>query len=198
MTGWRMRANAVDLELRHWLQGDLSLDADLEFIYFADLSLPHSPASTKAVGDGDYGTQSTGIVPVAEEIAGAVVLTQTCDIVRSCLHRLFFEVSPLVELDGETLEQVRRLKRPAFAYVPATAHNGLVADLDRVMTVEKAVVANWKRTPGWSTDAEVREFARVIARKRSRFAFPDEFVLRIASGVTLWTSTAVGVRKAAT
>ncbi len=105
------------------------------------------------------------------------MLTQTCDIVRSCVDRPFVEIAPLVKLDDATVEQVRRLKRPAFAYVPATAGDGLVADLDRIMTVEKAVAANWARIPGWSTDAEIREFARAIARKRSRFAFPDDFVL---------------------
>ena len=77
----------------------------------------------------------------------------------------------------DTIEEIRRLKRPAFAYVPLIADECLVADLDRVMTVEKAVVAGWTRTPGWKTDVEVRDFARALTRKRSRFAFPDDFVV---------------------
>ena len=44
------------------------------------------------------------------------------------------------------------------------------------MTAEKAVVAGWTRTPGWRTDDELRAFALALARKRSRFAFPDDFV----------------------
>ena len=44
------------------------------------------------------------------------------------------------------------------------------------MTVEKALVAGWTRTPGWETDAELRDFAVALSRKRSRFAFPDDFV----------------------
>ena len=43
------------------------------------------------------------------------------------------------------------------------------------MTVDKSVVAGWKRTPGPSTDAEARAFARALARKLERFAFPDDF-----------------------
>ena len=177
MTGRRAAADAIDDELRHWRQGDVSLDAGLEFLHLADLSRPHSPASVEAVGGSGGETRMAGIATVAEEVEGVVVLTQTCDIVRSCQNRPFVEIAPLVRLDDATVEQVRRLKRPAFAYVSSMAAEGLVADLDRVMTVEKAVVANWRRTSGWDTDADIRAFARAIARKRSRFAFPDDFVL---------------------
>ena len=177
MTGRRAAADTIDDELRHWRQGDVSLDAGLEFLHLADLSRPHSPASVEVVGVSGGETRMAGIATVAEEVEGVVVLTQTCDIVRSCQNRPFVEIAPLVRLDNATVEQVRRLKRPAFAYVSSMAAEGLVADLDRVMTVEKAVVANWRRTSGWDTDAENRAFARAIARKRSRFAFPDDFVL---------------------
>lgn len=50
-----------------------------------------------------------------------------------------------------------------------------MADLDRVMTVAKPLVASWTRTPGWSNDADGRAFAQSLARKRVRFAFPDDF-----------------------
>jgi hypothetical protein len=43
------------------------------------------------------------------------------------------------------------------------------------MTVEKAVVAKWTRTAGCSNDFERRDFAQALARKRTRFAFPDDF-----------------------
>ena len=177
MTGQREAADAIDDKLRHWRQGDISLDAGLEFVHVFDLSCPHSPASIKVVGGSGGVRRTAGVATVAEEVEGVAVLTQTCDIVRSCRNRPFVEIAPLVRLDDVAVEQVRRLKRPAFAYVASMAGEGLVADLDRVMTVEKAVVANWRRTSGWDTDAENRAFARAIARKRSRFAFPDDFVL---------------------
>jgi len=176
MTGPEEQADAIDKELRHWRQGDVSLGYNLEFMHLADLSRPHSPASVAAAADRRDEMRAYGMTPVLEEVEGVVMLTQTCDIVRPCIERPYVEIAPLVKLGGEIVEQIRRLKRPSFAYIPATAGDGLVADLDRVMTVEKAVVAGWGRTPGWSADAEGREFARAIARKRSRAAFPDDFV----------------------
>ena len=167
---------AVDYALRHWRQGDVSLDAGLEFIHLADLSRPHSQASAQAAASNGTAASATGTTPILEEVPGVVLLTQTCDVVRKCRERPFVEVAPLVKLNSNFVEEIRRLKRPAFAYIPATAPDCLVADLDRVMTVEKAVVATWTRTPGWNTDDEIRNFARALARKRSRFAFPDDFV----------------------
>ena len=142
----------------------------------ADLSVPLSEAS-RAASSGNEGERIAEVSPVAQRVKGFVVLTQTCDIVRSWRKRPFVEIAPLVRLDRTKVEEIRRLKRPSFAYVSRTAEDGLVADLDRVMTVEKAIVANWIRYPGWETDAEARAFANAIARKRSRFAFPDDFVL---------------------
>ena len=43
------------------------------------------------------------------------------------------------------------------------------------MTVEKAVVAEWERKAGCSDDGEVRALGKALARKRIRFAFPDDF-----------------------
>lgn len=103
------------------------------------------------------------------------MLTQTCDVVRKCTERPFVEVAPLVAVTEQIFQDISRLKRPGFAYVPATAERMLVADLDRTMTVEKSIVANWTRIPGWTTDEEIRDFAEALSRKRSRFAFPNDF-----------------------
>lgn len=169
---------AINEALQRWRQGDVCLDAGLEFLHLADLSRPHSLASSQVAdalaSNGEV--IEVGATPVLDEVRGMVMLSQTCDIVRGCRNRPFVEVAPLVELPEEHVEAIRRLKRPAFAYVPATAEAFLVADLDRTMTVEKALVAGWTRTPGWETDDELRAFALALARKRSRFAFPDDFV----------------------
>ncbi len=45
------------------------------------------------------------------------------------------------------------------------------------MTVEKPVVASWHRTPGYRSDSDGRAFAQALARKRVRFAFPDDFTV---------------------
>jgi hypothetical protein len=55
------------------------------------------------------------------------------------------------------------------------ADQNLAADLDRTMTVEKAVVAGWQRVQGCHSDDEARVFAQALARKRVRVALPDDF-----------------------
>ena len=81
---------------------------------------------------------------------------------------------PMVRVSEEVLGQIRRGTRPAYAALPALPE-GFAVDLDRIMTVEKAVAAAWKRTPGFVLDSDARAFAQALARKRARFAFPDDF-----------------------
>lgn len=137
---------------------------------------------------GDHGFVSLCRVPTEaghEEqwqenpVAGLVLVSQSCDIARTCADRPMVEMCPLVEVDQEVLEQVLGCERPMYAAVPELTCRRLVADLDRTMTVEKAVVAGWARTQGLRTDAEARAFAQALARKRQRFAFPDDFNLYV-------------------
>jgi len=70
-----------------------------------------------------------------------VVLTQTCDIVSDCLERPFIEVAPLVRTNEQLVEEIRHLKRPAYAYILTVADSHLVANLDLTMTVENTLRA---------------------------------------------------------
>lgn len=110
-----------------------------------------------------------------KEVKGFAVITQTCDLVRDCKTRPFIEVSPLVEVDEGNLDQIRKGRKPQYAFIPGVADLSLVADLDRVMTVEKSVVATWTRTPGSDSNNKRKQIAQALARKRIRFAFPDDF-----------------------
>ena len=49
MTRQREAADTIDYELRHWRQGDLSLDVGLEFVHVFEQSRPLSPASVEAI-----------------------------------------------------------------------------------------------------------------------------------------------------
>jgi len=158
-------AKRIDASLREWRQGDLALEESW-FVHVGDGALPLSEAAAQAVS----GTQA-----LTSEVLGLVVVTQTCDVVRSCVTRPFIEVAPLVRVSEDDLHQVKRGRRPAHATLPALEKDLLVADIDRVMTVEKSIVASWKRTPGFTRDADGRAFAQALARKRVRFAFPDDF-----------------------
>ena len=90
--------------------------------------------------------------------------------------RLGVRVTALVEVDDRVLHEIRRGRRPNYGFIPGVARDRLVADLDRVMTVEKTVVAVWERTEGCRTDDDARRLSLALARKRARTAFPDDFV----------------------
>ena len=158
--------NDVDRALQDWRQGDCTLDKHW-FVHRVNPALAITEAGRSAAKEGAELAEAA--------VTGLVVVSQTCDIVRACLDRPYLEVCPLVRVSDDALREIERGRRPAYAFVPRLAEQHLVADLDRVMTVEKPLVLNWTRTTGWSSDAEGRVFAQALARKRVRFAFPDDF-----------------------
>lgn len=157
---------AIDITLLEWCQGDCVL-GEHWFIYRFN---PQRPLTSDSA---DLAKEETDLAK--SEVKGFVIVTQTCDIVRSCNERPFVEIVPLVEVDEQQLHDVQRSRRPQYAYIPGVAGLNLVADLDRIMTVEKAVVAEWERKPGCLSDDEIRALGQALTRKRARFAFPDDF-----------------------
>lgn len=157
----------VDAAVGEWRQGDCTL-GEHWFLYRFNPKRPLADESANLVQEETDLAES--------EVKGFAVVTQTCDIVRPCGDRPFIEVVPLVEVDEKRLHEIQRSRRPQYAYIPGVSQFSLVADLDRVMTVEKAVVAEWKRIPGCQNDDEVRILGQALARKRVRFAFPDDFI----------------------
>ena len=160
------RVPRLDAALAPWRQGDCVVGAQ----WFVHRFTPEVPL-TKVAAEA-----ATAGVDLAEAaVRGFVVVSQTCDLARSCTERPYVEVAPLVEVDRGDLRMIERGRRPRYAFIPGLQNSHLVGDLDRVMTVEKAVVAAWTRKAGCTTDPEARDFARALARKRARFAFPDDF-----------------------
>lgn len=162
----RSLITSIDKALATWRQGDCALGEH----WFA-----HRLDKSFAVTDAGRIAAEADVDLAEQEVQGFVIATQTCDVVRSCVERPFIELCPLVEVDDDRLLEIQRGRRPSYAFVPLLSTRRLVADLDRVMTVEKPLVAGWERIPGWSTDAESRAFALALSRKRIRFAFPDDF-----------------------
>lgn len=156
----------TDIALRDWRQGDCVLEKQWFF--------RRVDPSVRLAGV-DYGSSDDGDSLLESEELGFVLLTQTCDIVRASNDRPYVEVCPLIRVEEDVYFDARRGRRPALAVVPYLEAQRLVADLDRVMTIEKPVVAKWPRTPGCTTDGEARTFAKSLARKRERFAFPTDF-----------------------
>jgi hypothetical protein len=108
-----------------------------------------------------------------QETDGLVLLTQTCDIRKSCRKRPYVTVSPLVQLEGTDASFAKRGRILNFVPVPAAGAQAF-ADIDRVMTIEKSLLLDWQRATGFSNDNERRNFSRRIARVYQRFAFPDD------------------------
>lgn len=157
----------INEALQQWRQGDCVI-GEHWFVFRLSLDAPLTDAAAAAVEDGVDNAESA--------VFGFSVVTQTCDIVRDCGERPFVEVCPLVEVDEDKLHEIDRARRPNYAYLPGVSNRRLVADLDRVMTAEKAVVARWDRVAGCLHDNDSRRLALVLSRKRARIAFPDDFV----------------------
>jgi hypothetical protein len=161
----------INEALKGWKQGDLVLTSQLPFACYALASLPLSPAAQQTPPE-----QESGLLLVESIEPGFVVVTQTCDIVRSCRDRPYVEFVPLVPAAPEIIEEARRLRRAAIAFHPEAARHGLVADLDRAMTIEKALLVSLPRQAGLAPREAIVTFAAALANKRARFAFPDDFV----------------------
>jgi hypothetical protein len=161
----------LDARLAAWRQGDCVLGAHW-FLFRADPTRPLTAASQGSCDDVTGNTEA--------EVPGFVVLTQTCDLVRRCAERPFVELAALASLSPDDWRQAERGRLPRYALVPGVAEQRLAADLDRVMSVEKAIVAGWDRAAGCRTDDEARAFALALSRKRARAAFPDDFVALVS------------------
>lgn len=158
-------AARIDAAVRQWRQGDVALEEHW-FMHAADPRSALTPEAEVAEGN---------IQALTSEVRGLIVTTQSCDIVRPCTDRPYVELAPLIEVTPDELGHIQACRLPRFAYVPGLAHLRLVAHLDRTMTVEKAIIADWTRTGGLSSDDHVRAFSEALARKRQRHAFPDDF-----------------------
>ncbi len=151
----------IEAVLIAWRQGDCTL-AKTEVVFADVVGLDDTQA------DGPFHV-------VAREVHGLVVLSQTCDIVQARTES-YVQVAPLVEVDAAHLHQIARRRRIQYALVPRLEGRRLVADLGRVMTITRELLATLPRTDGCGTDDERREFSKAVGRKFTRAAFPDDFV----------------------
>ena len=154
----------IDAALQEWRQGDVVLENTPFFLHLADLAYPltseaRALAETEPAGEGDSlaGAPSQ---PRAGSSSSPRPAT-SCARVRAAP---LLSPPPLVEVNGADLEDVRRLRRPRFAYLPGVAYLRLVADLDQTMTAEKAVLGPLRRVPGCRDDQERRDFAEALAK----------------------------------
>ncbi len=144
-----------DKPLTNWQQGDFTFDFK-EFIFRQPSDDPD-----------EVGFEQEGIV-------GTVLLSQTCDLVLE--RGRYVEVCPLIEVSQSSYSQTLNGRKPQYAIVPSLADKCIVADLDRIHTVTRGLVHQWKREVGCRTHRELTAFQSALGNKRTRFAFPDDFV----------------------
>lgn len=161
------QGDVIDLQRHGWLaHGDLPT---------TKISLEHAPV-------GEFRTL------YEKPSHGVAVLTQTCDIVpRAGRDRPFVAVAPLVPLDGDEASEALRGRRPRYAPMPSYANGDLFVDLDRISTIETGVLLLHERSQGLTDDDERLRFSACVARKFSRFAFPDE----LATSMAKWRSNLI-------
>ncbi|TAT79487.1 hypothetical protein ELI56_15345 [Rhizobium ruizarguesonis] len=140
--------------VRQWRQGDYTLD------------FPAFPSGQ---------LDEKGYDAEMEEVAGWVVISQTCDIVnigKGDRHHVV--VAPLVKLENEKkLEDTNVGATPSTApleHPPSPQH---VVDLTMATTIQKVTLAKLNRHDGFSTEIGRAKFGRRLERRYGRFAFPD-------------------------
>lgn len=141
--------------LSEWRQGDYVLDG-CPFVKVAPGE--EDPAAAEAVED--------------EACLGLVLVSQTCDIVGDHPNIV---LCPLVEVAERDAANIKAGRTPQFAFIEHAPKPNIVADLSRMMTADRALVAGWTRKQGFSDEELQRKFAYALERKFGRFAFPDAF-----------------------
>ena len=158
--------------IQQWSQGDCVLGA-LPILWGFDKECPLTDTTREQAEDSE---PILGVSIGGDEVAGLVVISQTCDIVRRASERPFVQVAPLVERSEEEMELIRLRMKPRFGFLPTLAERRLVADLDRVLTIEKAFLAKWERIPAFRDEIQRLSFTETIRRYYNRPAIPEPFV----------------------
>lgn len=168
------RVADVDALLAVWRQGDFVRKVDFPTIHLADLAAPGTIEAERL--GAEQGGEGLDVVAVGTP--GFAVVSQTCEIVRSCAERPYIEICPLIALPEKDMGLVRAGRRSQFVFLPGLGIENLAVDLDRPMTMEKAALVQFQdeRCFGVTTEAQIRAVADALGRKRGRAAFPDDFV----------------------
>lgn len=144
--------------LLQWRQGDYALDVG--GFLFADV----------AENGGAFDAREAD-----DEVAGLVVISQTCDIIRLTDDKRFVAVSPLVRRESKHWKEIANGRFPSLTTLEHPPAEGMFVDLARIMSVSKPLMAAWERREGFTATERAIRFAAAIERKMGRFAFPDDF-----------------------
>lgn len=157
MSDEKSEEEPVEKRLQQWRQGDYALDVG--GFLFAEIAEEARAFDAHEASD---------------EVAGLVVISQTCDVVRLTDDKRYVAVSPLVAKASGQWKQIASGRYPSLTSLEH-APEGMYVDLARIMSVSKQLLASWDRHPGFTAPERAIRFAAAIERKMGRFAFPDDF-----------------------
>ena len=140
--------------LEEWRQGDFTFSA-----------IPFLALAERPDGQGP---------DKHEDHSGLIVVSQTCDVIRDVGSQPTIIMARLIEVDEAKYAHVVRRSSPSLVAVPSAGDN-IVADLSRLMTVSKSLLAKCERTEGFG-DQERIAFGKAIGQYFSRPALPDDLV----------------------
>ncbi|WP_136661823.1 hypothetical protein [Nitratireductor sp. XY-223] len=106
-------------------------------------------------------------------VVGLLVVSQTCDVVRTGGN---VSVCALVNLPEADSKAIAKGLRPSILALEKQPEDSVFADLSKIMSVSKELLATWERREGFHTQAGQRRLALALERKFGRFAFPEEIV----------------------
>ena len=110
------------------------------------------------------------VVASAERL---VIVSQTCDIVRSCREHPFITLAAVIELDEPIASQARRGHRPRLLPLPDIGASSF-ADMNLLVGAEKSTLLGLEPIRGLENSEGQRHFARAVGRVFERPAFPDD------------------------
>jgi hypothetical protein len=164
-----------------WRQGDAVL-GDIPFPWGYARHSPMHQLSQELAQEVTEEDSPEGEFAIAQqEVSGIVIVTQTCDLVRDWQKRPFVQVAPISVLPPEDratrMAEIRRRKSTRYLYLPALEQDGMVAELDRIFTLEKGVLDAWceRRIHCCRTEEESHLLSQTVRRYYSRPALPNSF-----------------------
>lgn len=134
-----------------------------------------SPLDERSARQKDETGLSEGILVVPHEVDEVVVLSQTCDLQFTTATDYLCLLAPVVVVEPVLAREALRGHRPGLAALPWLGDDR-VADLARITTVERAVIAGQPSVARPQSAQERLDFAESVRRHLTRAALPDEVV----------------------
>jgi hypothetical protein len=161
-----------------WQQGDIVYIAGLPFVFMADLRNPLTDPSKEFLSGEGQVAPDNPYAAVTIDVKGFVVISQTCDLIRDFTDAPTVQLATIEKVSPSVFAGVKKRTTIRYLFLPELEPELIVANLDQVLTVEKAILLAIKpkqRKCAVRNDVEAQILSEGIARKFSRFAFPDEF-----------------------